>query len=404
MSNSTPAANKQDNGSLQQIVSNAAGKFNGSAFGRWGDFFGVKTKEQKASLIGGIGSLANTFDQDYATAIDIASRYPWTTSNVFNRDDIPFIQLIEHRNEESLMKRQFAYYTQGIGQVVGNTTNSSSKGLLDVYEEMWPDNPTNWIYRFPYFDKKQFELSTPQWRKVDEPGQIIKAAGSGLASFAKNLGGEVLAKGIDFVSSGVDAAQAVAEAGLAFASPLVGMVDRPRIFTEHSERSVTIQFPLYNTLDPNDWLKNKKFFMAFAGQNHFNKRDFITGLPPVWYRVYVPNQYYSHASCVTNFTVENLGNTRLEKHGAEGVIVPDAYQISITLTEMLMPSLNQFQAAFNGDANRKVTTATRAKPEEPTARENTSAFVEKGKTALNKVGEGIVAASGANNNGYVPGN
>ncbi len=90
-------------------------------------------------------------------------------------------------------------------------------------------------------------------------------------------------------------------------------------------------------------------------QNLFNKRDYITGYPPCYYRVYVPGQYFSFASCVTNFSVENLGNMRLMNAGGKEVNVPDAYQVKITLNEMVMPSLNQFQALMTNDAQQRVT-------------------------------------------------
>ena len=128
-------------------------------------------------------------------------------------------------------------------------------------------------------------------------------------------------------------------------------MDRPRIFTAHSERAVTIEFPLYNTADSADWIKNRDFYYRFASQNLFAKRDFITGLPPAFYRVYVPGQYFSFASCVTNINITNLGNIRTFD---DSYIIPDAFQVSITLSEMLMPSLNQFQALVTGDAQNKV--------------------------------------------------
>jgi hypothetical protein len=85
-------------------------------------------------------------------------------------------------------------------------------------------------------------------------------------------------------------------------------------------------------------------------QNLFNKRNFITGLPPCWYKVTIPGIYYSVASCVTNIAVENLGNTRMLQAQGFGTnfIVPDAYQVRITLQEMAMPSKNQFEYAKTG--------------------------------------------------------
>ena len=90
-------------------------------------------------------------------------------------------------------------------------------------------------------------------------------------------------------------------------------------------------------------------------QNTMYKTSFVTGVPPVFYDIFIPGQYYCWASCVTNLNVGNLGNTRL----INNYIVPDAYQVEITLTEMVLPSKNQFNARFSGGgAAGKVKTST----------------------------------------------
>lgn len=316
------------------------------------------------------GGLAGNFDNtSEAQNVDIVRKYPWTSSNT-NREDIPYIQLTEFRNDESMLKRQAMFYGQGafdtLTGVIGGTlpeNNGGSpmqRGQLAVYDEIWSsDNPTGWSYTLPYFSKTQYEINTPTWEKVDGIGQAMSDAAGGAADIATKMGGERLASLIKGTTAAANAVAAGAELALKGVSPLVGVVDRPRIFTQHSERSVTIQFPLYNTFNARDWKWNKEFYYVFATQNLFNKRDFVTGLPPVWYRVLVPGQYFSHASCVTNFNVENLGNVRtIQDDNGVLCVVPDAYQISITLTEMLMPSVNQFQALINGDARSRVTVRT----------------------------------------------
>ena len=327
---------------------------------------------------GGQGSLPKSFDQVNAEVyksktVDIVRgsgkiQYRWTLSEILNRNDIPYIQLTEHRNNESMVKRQTMFYAKGIfgegsaaNNAIANARNNSAAatvGMLDVYEEIWPDNPTGWTYKFPYFSKTQYELTTPEWQQVDGIGQALGEAAGGLGDTLANMGLAGAAKLVRGGAAAASAATAAAELGLKALYPVVGIADRPRIFTSHSNRDITIQFPLYNTVNSGDWANHRNFFYTFANQNLFAKRDFITGLPPVFYRVYVPGQYFSFASCVTNFGVENLGNTRLLPYGEGGslqeFIVPDAYQISITLTEMTMPSMNQHQAVVNGDALNRV--------------------------------------------------
>lgn len=311
--------------------------------------------------------IADAMNFDSQGTIDIVRGYPWTPSLKSNRNDIPEIILHEHRNNESAIKRNVMFYANGLGglsfDIVRNITGfisgsippsntTGSRNLLDVYKEIFPDNPTGNIYYLPYFTKSYMELNSPPWEQLDDIGTTIDQltkSGSELADFALGTGTEIQKKA-DALRSAGGAAKELAMTALRWAYPIVGVYDRPRIFSSHDERTVTIQFPLYNTLEPNDWIKNRNFIYKLMVQSLYTKSSFITGYPPVFYRVLVPGQYFSFASCITNFSVDNLGNIRK----LYGYNVPDAFQVSITLREMCMPSSNQFRAMASGEAAQKI--------------------------------------------------
>jgi len=301
-----------------------------------------------------MGSAAATFDRKTqgSSTDDILHDYPWTSSNI-KRDDIPYIVLAEHRNTESTLMRQMQFYGKGVVNTAKGAFGAAPrKGLLEVYDEIFPDNPTNNKYILPYFSKSAFELGTTKWEQMDEISQSIKDVAGGAADMLDQS--SITKKGMgDKIRTGMkvgEFAGAAAMTALKGMYPVVGIFDRPRVFSAHNDREITIEFPLYNTLTADAWKKNRDFIYRFMSQNLYIKRDFITGIPPCFYRVFVPQQYFCFASCVTNIKVENLGNQRM----IGDFIVPDAYQVSITLSEMVMPSLNQFQALINGDARGRV--------------------------------------------------
>ena len=324
-----------------------------------------------------IGSLAANYDGGAPATHDVVHEYVWTLTDVSGRNDIPQIILNEHRCNESILKRQMRFYASGAGDAAGNAASvakaavntvvqgvtfgkssgpfgQSSQGLLKVYEEIFPDSPTNNKYILPYFSKTFMELNTSQWEQIDDAGKALRGVTKGIADSTKLFGrfGKAVGEIADTATAGLEATENLYEAGLRSQYPVVGVFDRPRIFTSHSERALTVEFPLYNTKNAFDWIRNRNLLYKFMTQNLYNKRDYITGNPPVYYRVLIPGQYFSFASCVTNFTVQNLGNVRMEY---DSFIIPDAYQVSITLQEMVMPSLNQFQAVTTGEANSRVT-------------------------------------------------
>lgn len=349
---------------------------------------------QKPTSIGGISlnpagggedsaSSPLTFDGS-AKTFNIVKNYRWTVSNVKENDEIPHIILYEHRNLESNIMRMVKFYT-GIniegeelltaegqakfgGQIIDTAkeaiqrvlpgTEAKPKPILDPYEEIFPDSPTSLKYIFPYFTKSYMSLDSAPWEQVDKISKTAGEATTGLKevadSFSAKLGGF-----IGSIQSAVSFGASVAQTAMSLQYPLVGANDRPRVFSSHSERSVTIEFPLYNTIHEKDWIKNKLFLQVLMSQNLFIKRDYMTGLPPVFYRVLVPGQYFSFASSVTKIDVQNLGNVRMmyednQKGIGKGVAVPDAWQVSLTLSELTMPSLNQYQAAITPEAYNRV--------------------------------------------------
>ncbi len=330
--------------------------------------------------------ITNDYD---GTTENVVGSYPWTISKIKNRNDIPRIVLYEHRNTEPTIKRQMLFYGlglasqgsteaknllaklpmvggmfSGLSEMSSNAANSALEyagvkakttgGMLDVYREIFPDSTTYNRYIFPYFTKTYLELTSSRWEQMDDIGDSIDkmagGAGQAIEEAGKLIGmdktASAIAGGIDLARGGLKAGAEISKTYLRGQYPIVGIFDRPRIFSSHSERDVTIEFPLYNTIHPDHWAKNRKLIHKMMTQFLYIKQSYITGIPPVFYRVLVPGQYYSFASCVTNFKVENLGNIRL----IEGINVPDAYQISLTLSELCMPSLNQFQAMESGEA------------------------------------------------------
>lgn len=303
------------------------------------------------------GSLASTAVPGAGGGmIDVVKNYKWTLSNVQPQlSEIPYIHLKEYKMTESSIKRQGSFYatvaTQGGVDLKKGVTKQASKSAetLAPYRELYPkDNATGFQYKFPFFNDTSFDLSSPNWESTDPIGESIKKMTSGFDKLFGSKLGETVQKGIDAVT-------AIGEAGLAMEYPSVGITDRPRVFMCHNDRTIRINVTLFNTHSPDDWYKNRDLAYLIMSQNLFNKRDHMTGIPPVFYEVYVPGQYFCYAACMTDIKVKNLGNQRM----LDGYIIPDAYEFDLTLSEMTKPSKNQFEAVTSGAAQSSVTTGVR---------------------------------------------
>lgn len=310
----------------------------------------------------GTGALAKSYvpSKGGSGEIDVVGKYPWTMSKVQDRDDIPYIRLKEYKVNEATLSKQLGFFTAVAANKASALTpgKSSTTGMLDIYDEIFPrDKRTPWSYKFPYFSDSSYTLNTPPWQKLDDIGPAIMEGGKSMAESLGKMGFKGAEKFANKVLGGVEAVASLgntaADVALKLQYPAVGIADRPKIFTSHNERSITIEFPLFNTIKEYDWALNREFINLFMSQNLYNKRDYITGIPPVFYDVEIPGQYFSVASTVTNFSVKNLGNTRM----IDGFIIPDAWQITIELAEMAMPSKNQF--AWATKTNNTVSTGSK---------------------------------------------
>lgn len=320
----------------------------GAAVGDIATYVPAATDKEGNASNQNLGSLASTLKPAGAGGlINVLKNYRWQIS-LAQDDEMPYVQLNEYKMSESLIRKQLDQFTGGgkdgkgaaaelKGTILGNRGN---RGILSTYESIInKSTPTGFVYVFPHISKKGFEIST-QWKDIGDVGEAIS-----------NLpgAGEILGSVAKFVGTGAKLLGAM-EGGIT-----AGVQDRPKIFETHSERSIQISFVLFNTVTVEDYKKNKALAQLLMSQNLFNKRDYVTGIPPVFYDILIPGQYYSFASYVSDLKIENLGNIRM----IDGEITPDAFQFDITLTEMLKPSKNQFEAIFNGDAVNRVEVSTR---------------------------------------------
>ena len=310
------------------------------------------------SLAGGRGSLASIYKPASKGFVNVTDNYPWTTSPQSIRRNAPRIVLKEYEINEDTMKRQALFYLTGLQDFAEEFPSgpSAPNDILEVYEELYPrDRPTGFVYDFPYFDEVNFQVTTDQWASLDTLEQLAGAVTGGIADLGVTDQQNFIGQGINAIRSvgGLLAGSAAAAPG--FLYPKVGITDRPRLWQTHKYRTIEVVCPLYNTIHPDAWWKNRALCELLVNQNLYNKRDIITGIPPVYYEVMVLGQHYSWASCVTNLTIYNRGNMRMMEYPPRGadnatpgnfreINVPDVYEIRMTLTDLVVPSKNQFQS------------------------------------------------------------
>lgn len=206
------------------------------------------------------------------------------------------------------------------------------------YHNLYSTSPTGWRYIMPYFDRV-FRNLTSSWGANTEQGF--------LGSFAGNV--NALAE----VFSGLNN---TFEPGMFIENPT------PYNFGA-DKKTFTVTFPLLNTMSYEDVTRNWQLIFLLTYQNLPNKVSKSLSLPPVIYEALLPGVWYSKYAYISSMRVDFVGATRkmnliipsVTKNIVEeymvgqteiDTIIPDAYNITLTITELFSESQNQAYTAL----------------------------------------------------------
>ena len=288
--------------------------------------------------------------------IDVINSFRWTTVEMGQaaRDDIPYIFLKEYRSTRTGMDliSQGAKLTAALGH-----NSNPYDGLYSF------DDPTGFTYRFPFFTDTYYDLSNTF--EQNNPLEMAKGIGEGAKGVLKSLSNlqgakNKFLKGVGKVgavgeimldaagkaaAAGEEAAQTALKLTGAAGGNDVGKLDLPMLWASTSTRTTSFKFYLFNTLAASDIKKNWELLHLLRYQNTINKRSIVQATPPVFYEVSIPSQHYTKGAWMSSLGIRSLGTTRRLDPGEiglalESVHVPDAWEISITLTDFLKPSQN----------------------------------------------------------------
>ena len=280
----------------------------------------------------------------------------------------------------------------GAGGSGQSKSNIHGKGFQDYdqylapYRDMYTTKLTGWRYKLPYL--------TDQQRK--------SSSSYSSADISKFGGVAELASKVQRISTSI---QAITAPGV--------YVDTAKSFNfGQDEKQYTVEFPLLNTGDPRDIIRNWQLLFLLTYQNRPNRIDRVQIAPPKIYQAMIPGVWYSKHAYISNISIDFVGNRRkmtllvpvvkqkqgvfssTERHGRERenlnnqtgmadtgmpeavvageiygpsgstlgtssstaaqnstlpvtTIIPDAYNVSITLKELIPESQNTMFAAIH---------------------------------------------------------
>ena len=230
---------------------------------------------------------------------------------------------------------QFGAKALAAGEAGG--TGAFMAQISDPYANMYVvENSNGFTYHLPWLlnDGSSLRKINNAWK--DETGKPLASSGDSGVSNAGSILGTL--------------------AGLAAgaASPGFG-VEKIQTFDQTANMSLTIKFPLYNTVSVESAFRNYCFVSLITYQNLKNRTSLISYVPPSVYEVESEGGggVYMPLACVESLTIDNIGTTRLMKEfsryvGDIPLLMPEAYNVTINLKELIPQSANIFAATMGG--------------------------------------------------------
>lgn len=222
-----------------------------------------------------------------------------------------------------------------------DVNSSSLGGVMEPYEGLYLTEPTKFVYTFPYFS----DLQNVVTNSFQDNDAVFEGSGEGGVAAANIL--EDYAKALAETRTfalGISKTLFMGAPGI--------YIEKPKYYNFNNKgEQIVFKFPLINTgwATYEDVQRNWQLLFMLTYQNRPNRksRDLID--PSVLYEVLIPGVKYHPYAYIDNLTIKFVGARRrmeLEVPGPNGrsvtipTIVPDAYDVSITLQTLINESQN----------------------------------------------------------------
>jgi hypothetical protein len=327
--------------------------------------------------------------------INVVKDFAWTTSPRSSRDDVPKIQMIEQRIVLNSTITNMIYSTLASVDTVAGGTISTGQGLFDrfrpsnnitaggaaaaaaatsndaeekslkeklrdkyekalqggffktfdsdvlkPYEALYATEYTGFNYYFPYLEDSYKEISNSFG---DGESNVAGPIADLMGSLSKGLAG-------------------------------IANIVKPGTYIEKSQqfsmgqkgRDVSFTVPLLNTGTFNDVKRNWQLIFGLVYQNRPGRVSKSIIDQPVIYEVHIPGVAYMPYAYISNLSVKFLGNRRdmeldvpIMDEGVDGgitnnigtirTVIPDAYELSVTVTGLNEETRNFIYASVKKD-------------------------------------------------------
>jgi hypothetical protein len=279
--------------------------------------------------------------------IDVVREYSWTLNERESREDVPYMLLWEYQITGGQLQQAANYWMKNLtldavsdvlNAALGNDLKEDAKN--NPYQGLYRAEPTGFSYSLPYFDLKR--------RSLDNAWSDDTAFEQAMASVGQILTHSGFLKGALGTAQTVKAFGGAVIGGVRSTVPHMG-AESPQVWQSTTRQAMNVQFDLLNTVSMEQTLKNYELVSLLSYQNTYYRRNIILAYPPVIYEYLIPGVKHMPCAIISNITVEDIGHKRrVDIPGSKltNKILPDAFRITIQLTDLVAESRNILKGLF----------------------------------------------------------
>ena len=266
--------------------------------------------------------------------------------------------------------------TKTLGDLAAGVGNGTSgPNYMKPYQNLYPSQPTGFVYELPYLNIDNMTSTGGDWKSVDNENTVKNLANLGKAvvggtaeAILGPLAGAAETKGImKKISDSLQAGAAAQQISLASTNPGTGVETIKGFIPNSDGDEINITFYLYNTESVEDIQKNWNFLYNLTYQNLPNRRSINLLDPPCVYEVEIPGYKKFPVAAITKLKITNEGTTRLfdikkgrmpdpnTSTGKDVKMIPEAYKVTMTIKSLFMNTRNLFYYSYDNSDTSKIT-------------------------------------------------
>jgi hypothetical protein len=290
-------------------------------------FFTAETKQLDVLGFGGLGSSFPKLKPKGAGIVDVVNRMRW--KNGGSTEEVPVVWVTER-------ELRYGVWTANLLQFLTQFQRLTNGQNIDSYLNLYAAEKTGFQYNFPLLLTNGDNIRTVR-------NQWVPA--NGIAKFIKDKAGSAGGAG-DLIGAAVGAAVGAVTPGFGY--------EETYQYGKTDTASLQVTFPLYNTFDLQSAFDHYSFVQLITFQNLKTRTSMLTYIPPKIYTVdtLALGGVYMAAAYVSELKIDSIGTTRRMSdffgYGSRELIIPEAYKVSITFTDLVSQSANIFAGTMGG--------------------------------------------------------